>query len=227
MKLFAQNLCYTSDAGTGSGLVKQVYGLYKTSPSTLSDAESDAIRLDAKGGVVVAGHVAHDAADSGNPVKVGGRALATLPTALTASDRSDLLTDLYGRLHVTAGQRAESWSVKHTPAANTQATAAKAAGGAAVRHVCKGYAWSLSSGAGAPTPELITIAIRDGATGAGTIIWEETVSLPATAGSSARGSMSGLYLVGTANTAMTIETDSAPGANVVASVSIFGESIPA
>ena len=101
----------------------------------------------------------------------------------------------------------------------------KAAGAAGVKHVCTGFSYSLSSGAGAPTPELITIAIRDGATGAGTIVWQQTVSLPATAGSHAEFGQTGLYLVGTAATAMTIETDSAPGANVVASVSIQGHDI--
>lgn len=174
----------------------------------------------------IVGNIANDGVDTSNPVKIGGIARNTWETAVsTAGDRVNASFDLYGRLRTIAGRESTTWSVKHTPAANTQATASKAAGAAGVKHVCTGYVWSLSSGAGAPTPELITIAIRDGATGAGTIIWEETVSLPATAGSSARGAVTGLYLVGTAATAMTIETDSAPGANVVASVSIMGESI--
>lgn len=168
----------TADGPTGSGMVNRIYGLYKSSPSTLSDGEYDVVRL----------------------------------TTL-------------GQLRTSIAQDSASWSVVHTPSANAQATASKAAAGAGIKHVCKGYAWSLSSGAGAPTPELITIAIRDGATGAGTILWQETVSLPATAGSNAGRVVTGLYLVGTANTAMTIETDSAPGANVVASVSFFGEDI--
>lgn len=226
MKLFAQNLCYTSDAGTGSGLVRQVYGLHKTSPSTLSDAESDAIRLDAKGGVVVAGHVAHDAVDTGNPVKVGARALATLPTAVAASDRSDLLTDLYGRLHVTAGQRAESWTAFHKPAANTVATISKAAGGAAVRHVCKGFMVGLSNNAAAAS-SAVTVQLRDGATGAGTVLWETSMAIPATAFTSQVIAISGLYIVGTANTAMTLEFSGAAGANTLENVNIFGESIPA
>lgn len=205
-----------------------VSGVYISSPSTLSTGERDELRLTAAGQLRVSaeGQVAHDAADSGNPVKIGAIGRATFETAAsTAGDRVNVSADLYGRLRVVAGCEATAWTIKHTPAANNQATISKAAV-ASTRHVARGYAWSLSSGAGAPTPELITIAIRDGATGAGTIIWEETVSLPATAGSSARGGMTGLYLVGTANTAMTIETDSAPGANVVASVSLWGESIP-
>lgn len=44
------------------------------------------------------GNVAHDAADSGNPVKVGGRAVdpTSLPTAVAANDRSDIYTSLQG-----------------------------------------------------------------------------------------------------------------------------------
>lgn len=200
-------------------------GVYTTSQPTLSTAEHNELHLDSRAGLIVGGHVANDAADIGNPVKIGAIARNTWETAVTAADRVNLSADLYGRLRVIAGRESTTWSVVHTPSANTQATASKAAGASGVKHVCTGYAWSLSSGAGAPTPELITIAIRDGATGAGTIIWQETVSLPATAGSNAGRVVAGLYLVGTAATAMTIETDSAPGANVVASVSMMGEDI--
>lgn len=48
----------------------------------------------------VIGNVAHDAVDSGNPVKVGGKARdpSSLPAAVAAGDRSDIMTDLYGRI---------------------------------------------------------------------------------------------------------------------------------
>lgn len=48
----------------------------------------------------VAGDVAHDTGDSGNPVKAGGRAIADLAAAtmVAAADRSDLLTGLDGVL---------------------------------------------------------------------------------------------------------------------------------
>lgn len=44
--------------------------------------------------------VAHDAVDSGNPVKVGARAVNALPAAVANADRSNLTTDLFGRLLV-------------------------------------------------------------------------------------------------------------------------------
>lgn len=45
-----------------------------------------------------AGNVAHDAADSGNPVKVGARATNASITAVANNDRVDLITDLNARL---------------------------------------------------------------------------------------------------------------------------------
>lgn len=46
-----------------------------------------------------AGDVAHDDADSGNPVKVGGKATNVEPTAVSASgDRANFITDLVGKL---------------------------------------------------------------------------------------------------------------------------------
>ena len=50
--------------------------------------------------VIPLGGVADDAADSGNPVKVGSRALSGALTAITSGDRADLLSDLYRRVWV-------------------------------------------------------------------------------------------------------------------------------
>jgi hypothetical protein len=46
---------------------------------------------------VTGGGVAHDSADSGNPLKVGGRATSAEITAITSGDRSDFITDLTGK----------------------------------------------------------------------------------------------------------------------------------
>lgn len=52
-----------------------------------------------------AGDVAHDTADSGNPVKVGAKAIAhgTNPTAVTANDRTDLYANRHGILFTIGG----------------------------------------------------------------------------------------------------------------------------
>lgn len=43
------------------------------------------------------GNVAHDAADSGAPIKVGGRARSTEIAAVASDDRADFVTDLVGK----------------------------------------------------------------------------------------------------------------------------------
>ena len=59
------------------------------------------VDLGSNNDVVAAGDIAADAADSGNPVKVGGRAVnidGTAPgTAVAEADRTDFITDVYGR----------------------------------------------------------------------------------------------------------------------------------
>lgn len=50
--------------------------------------------------VGVGGAVAHDAADSGNPVKIGGKAFSATPTAVANADRVDAWYDLTGRMTV-------------------------------------------------------------------------------------------------------------------------------
>lgn len=53
--------------------------------------------------VQIVGNVAHDAVDSGNPIKTGGKALLNkdaLPTAVASGDRADAMTDEWGRFRV-------------------------------------------------------------------------------------------------------------------------------
>ncbi len=57
--------------------------------------------VDASGKSLTAiGSVAHDGADSGNPVKIGGRARSSEIAAVSSDDRADLITDLVGKLIV-------------------------------------------------------------------------------------------------------------------------------
>lgn len=49
---------------------------------------------------VTGGGVAHDAADSGNPIKVGGQARTTNPSAVADADRANFITDKLGKLVV-------------------------------------------------------------------------------------------------------------------------------
>lgn len=55
------------------------------------------------GNFTITGSVAHGATDSGNPVKVGGKASSSLPTAVTAGQRTDAYYDVNGRQVVNLG----------------------------------------------------------------------------------------------------------------------------
>lgn len=59
------------------------------------------------------GNIAHDSVDSGNPVKVGGRAVNVF-AAVANDDRSDLKTDLQGRVLVSRHPVETFWSVNRT-----------------------------------------------------------------------------------------------------------------
>ena len=111
------------------------------------------------------------------------------------------------------------WAVNSTPAAATAASATKAAAGAAIRHICTGISVTLAAGATAQAAAAI-VALRDGATGAGAILWSKQVILAVNGVWDVN--LSGLSIVGTANTAMTLEFTAAPVAGAFASVSLTG-----
>lgn len=94
------------------------------------------------------------------------------------------------------------WRILHAPVANTQATITLAAGGAGIRHIATALVANICSFAAETSP--LSIVVRDGAAGAGTIIFQARVS------SAILVAVSGLTLLGTANTAMTIEFTTAP-----------------
>jgi len=169
--------------------------------------------VDSSGRQVVVGGAADGAAVAGNPVLVGGTD-GTNAQSFAATTGGQQVVTIPG-----------TWAVTHSPAVNTQATISQAAGGGTVKNVCTSIICSLCSD-GAPTPELIKFHLRDGATGAGTILQTIVLSLVATSGDSATFAATGLNLVGTANTAMTLESDSAPGANVYAAVAMSGYTLP-
>jgi hypothetical protein len=111
------------------------------------------------------------------------------------------------------------WAVNHTPAAATQATASKTAGGAGVRHVCRSISATLAT-AGTAQAAAAVLNLRDGATGAGTILWSKQVVL--TTNAVWEVDISGLNIVGSAATAMTLEFSAAGVAASFESVSMTG-----
>lgn len=68
-----------------------------TGQLTMANSNSVVIASDQTSlGVTPAGNVAHDAADSGNPVKTGAKAVSSLATAtmVAAADRTDNISDI-------------------------------------------------------------------------------------------------------------------------------------
>lgn len=111
-----------------------------------------------------------------------------------------------------------TWTVTSFPAAATQATATRAPGGPGVRHICRGISVAIAAGATPQTP--IRAVLRDGATGAGTILWSKTLAVPANQGASV--DLSPVTIVGSANTAMTLEFTAAGVAASQEDVTLFG-----
>ena len=70
-----------------------------------SDQAAVTVDLGANNDVTATGNVAHDAADSGNPIKLGAKALpfGTAPTEVASNDRTDLYATLAGQLLTMAG----------------------------------------------------------------------------------------------------------------------------
>ncbi len=112
----------------------------------------------------------------------------------------------------------EQWTVTHSPAANVQASASKAAGGANQRHHATGLTASFAAGGTAGAA--VQVNLRDGASGAGTVLWSAVLAAPS--GQAQTTIVAGVDISGTANTALTLEFAAAGGASTLESVSLAG-----
>ncbi len=201
-----------------------VAAIYKLSPSTLADGEQDVLHTDANHNLKVAytgptgassqsqqGAAAAGAAVVGNPVLVGGT---------DGTNAETLLLDINGAVRQAPGNGA--WSVTNTCNANLQGTASQAAGGAGVKNVVTGFSGQLF-GDGTGNADTATINVRDGATGAGTVLFSFRLALAT--GASGVGTpfiVTGINIPGTANTAMTIEGSTIGAAHTQTTVNMWG-----
>lgn len=110
------------------------------------------------------------------------------------------------------------FSLFHIPAAATQATVTQAAGAAGVKNVATLLSYAIVTVGTAQT--VISIALRDGATGAGTVLWSKQFILPVNA--TVNESVSLPHVQGSAATAMTLEFSAAGVAASLESVSLAG-----
>jgi hypothetical protein len=111
-----------------------------------------------------------------------------------------------------------------TSSAATAATVTKASGGGSVRHVVTGVTFCFQDSAINTVARLVNL--RDGASGAGTIIKSWYVSNGGVAGGAQCQSETGLNISGSAATAMTLEFAAAPAATASETVSFEGYSTP-
>ncbi len=100
--------------------------------------------------VTATGGVAHDAADSGNPIKVGGRYVAT-SSAVTDGDRTDFLTDSHGNQRVALwGPNTSSQISSHSTALTGLAASSTGLSVVARNYISNGTSLDVAlSGAGA------------------------------------------------------------------------------
>lgn len=135
----------------------------------------------------------------GNPQVMRAATLTNFPVSTTLTARN-----VQGAALETLPSQ---WVVQSNPASGSQATASIAAE-AGVRHVAQCVGWSAAS-AGAVTAAAGTVILRDGATGAGTVLTPWSIAHLVAAGAGiqtvAPTYLCGLSIVGTTNTAMTIE----------------------
>lgn len=139
---------------------------------------------------VQAGTVAHDAVDSGNPVKVGFKAYNANPTAVSSADRTDAISDLIGRqVTVPYSIPENTWTAcLGSDITNTTSTQVKAAT-ASIRHYITSV--SISNMAASVATR---VDILDGST----VIWQ----CPAAAAGGGCTQSFPVPLRGTANTAI-------------------------
>src|SRR5882672_5410975 len=121
------------------------------------------------------------------------------------------------------------WSVTSAPAVNTAASASRPASPAPPlaesRHVCTSISASLVGDTALAAISRGQVNLRDGATGAGTILGSWAIAIPATPGACAILSLDSLEIIGSPNTAITLEFAGAGGALTFQSVTLTGHTL--
>lgn len=98
-----------------------------------------------------------------------------------------------------------NWSIFNQPAVSTQATISKAAV-ASTRHVATCISFTATATTAVAAAANVQVNLRDGATGAGTVLWTQQIFIAANTGQLAGPvNFCGLNVVGSINTAMTLE----------------------
>lgn len=102
----------------------------------------------------------------------------------------------------------DNWAINHAPDTDVRATASRAPV-VGQKHHATAISFSVITTTTAPTVATLTVTLRDGASGAGTVlmVWRVRVSAAMTDSNVAQVVLGGLNVVGSVNTAMTLEFD--------------------
>lgn len=238
-----------ASGATKSGNPVEIGGVFNTTPPTVASGQTVEQQMSARGEQFViirdaAGNLRGANVDANNNVSVGQATAANLnvrddtsgATGSAVPARATYVgvgdgTNTQGLKSVSAANLSLGatnltgvaltdtpceWTITSVPAANAQATASRAAN-ASGRHVAKFYLACFAAAAtGGPAN---VFRIRDGATGAGTVIWAGVLASNANAAACAGQEIT---LIGTTNTAMTIEFAAAGGNTTQETVSLCG-----
>jgi len=163
---------------------------------TIYDADDTQIDFDAA--APTKGDVAHDAADSGEPVKIGLKALSPLSgvTRVASADRTDAYADLDGAMYVRNASIADVVSGNASNTDGTSTSLIAASGSASIAHA---LTMIIVHNAHATTNGYVEI--KDGSTA------KLTIPVPATGGAVITIPPPGL--IGTANTAWNFDPSAA------------------
>jgi hypothetical protein len=153
------------------------------------------------------------AAGSGSAVTIVGQPITTLPANVASALAQGTQPVSNVQLVTDPGE----WTLTNAPAAATIATATRAAT-AGVRHILKSIQASVQAVAAQAAPLLVVV--RDGATGVGTILWQDRLLAPI--GFNDDISVAGINIAGTTGNAMTVEFTTAPAATNFATISATG-----
>lgn len=101
LKVYAKNpsIEKTDDQAPSNNLGLVVGGVYIATPTTITDGDYGRFLIDSQRRLQTAtqGELAHDAIDTGNPLKIGGKASSSIPTAVATGDRVNAYFDVNGR----------------------------------------------------------------------------------------------------------------------------------
>ncbi len=123
--------------GTGIAAAGIMAQFDDTSPQAVTENQFGNLRMSAAGILYVGGNVAHDGADTGNPIKIGAKAvdLGITPTAVAAADRTDLLATRAGQLFTLGGHPntiSQNLQITDADGAQTDAAIITVAAGTAI-----------------------------------------------------------------------------------------------